>query len=56
MTGSVDKERAVDIAYLQFREAFDMVSHNILKLMTYELHGRTQGRWKIQWPIKLKRC
>lgn len=43
MTGSMDKGRAVDAAYLKFSKAFDMVSRNILraKLMIHELHGRT---------------
>ncbi|KAK4810486.1 hypothetical protein QYF61_004266 [Mycteria americana] len=39
MTGLVDEGRAVDIAYLDFRKAFDSVSHSILieKLMRYRL-------------------
>jgi len=38
MTGLVDKGRAVDIVYLDFSEAADIVSHNILidKLL---MHG-----------------
>lgn len=40
LTGSMDKERAVDVVYPEFSKAFNRVSHNILidKLMKYALH------------------
>ncbi|PKU44866.1 rna-directed dna polymerase from mobile element jockey- hypothetical protein [Limosa lapponica baueri] len=30
MTGWIDEERVVDVVYLDFREAFDTVSHSVL--------------------------
>lgn len=39
MSGLVDEERMVDGVYLDFRKAFDSISHNILKdkLVNYGL-------------------
>lgn len=34
MAGCVDEERAVDVAYLDFCQAFGLVSHNIFAGMT----------------------
>ena len=50
MTGSVDEGKAVDVIYLDFSEAFDIVSHNILvkKLLKYGLDKQTV-RWIENW-------
>ncbi|CAM4575965.1 unnamed protein product [Caretta caretta] len=46
ITGSVDEGKAVDLLFLDFSKAFDMVSHNILasKLKKYGL-----DEWTIRW-------
>jgi len=46
MTGWVDEGREVDVVYLDFSKAFDMVSHNILlgKLRKYGL-----DEWTVRW-------
>jgi len=46
MTGWVDEGRAVDVVYLDFRKAFDTVSHNILlgKLSKCGL-----DEWSVRW-------
>ncbi|CAM5153498.1 unnamed protein product [Eretmochelys imbricata] len=46
ITGSVDEEKAVDVLFLDFCKAFDMVSHSILasKLKKYGL-----DEWTIRW-------
>ena len=43
VTRSVDEGQAVDVVYLEFREAFDTVPHNILveKLAAHGLDGCT---------------
>ncbi|CAM4549155.1 unnamed protein product [Caretta caretta] len=46
ITGSVDEGKAVDVLFLDFSKAFDMVSHSILprKLNKYGL-----DEWTIRW-------
>ncbi|CAM5077028.1 unnamed protein product [Eretmochelys imbricata] len=46
ITGSVDDGKAVDVLFLDFRKAFDTVSHSILasKLKKYGL-----DEWTIRW-------
>ncbi|GAB0179383.1 mitochondrial enolase superfamily member 1 [Grus japonensis] len=47
VTGQVDEGRAVDILYLDYRKAFDTVSHKILieKLLMYELDVQWIENW-----------
>ncbi|CAM4578822.1 unnamed protein product [Lepidochelys olivacea] len=46
ITGSVDERKVVDVLFLDFRKAFDTVSHSILvsKLKKYGL-----DEWTIRW-------
>ena len=46
MTGWVDEGRAVDVVYLDFSKAFEVVSHDILlgKLRKYGL-----DEWSVRW-------
>lgn len=37
MMRMVDERRAVDVVYLNFRNAFSTVSHNTIKLKQYKL-------------------
>ncbi|KAM9591200.1 putative nicotine oxidoreductase isoform 2-T3 [Morphnus guianensis] len=58
MPGLVDEGRAVDIVYLDFRKAFDPVSHKILieKLLMYGLDEQTvrwTENWLNGWPQKM---
>jgi len=57
MTGSVDEGRAKDIVYLDFSNAFDMVSHNLLlgKLRKCGLDDRS-GRWIENWLKGRTQC
>ncbi|GAB0180808.1 mitochondrial enolase superfamily member 1 [Grus japonensis] len=50
VTRLVDEEKAVDVIYLDFSKAFDMVSHSILleKLVAHGLDGCT-----LRWVKKL---
>ncbi|CAM4613949.1 unnamed protein product [Caretta caretta] len=50
ITGSMDEGKAVDMLFLDFRKAFDMVSHSILvsKLKKYGL-DRCTTRWVESW-------
>ncbi|CAM4552992.1 unnamed protein product [Lepidochelys olivacea] len=50
ITGSVDEGKAVDVLFLDFSKAFDMVSHSILarKLRKYGLDEWTT-RWIESW-------
>ncbi|GAB0203831.1 mitochondrial enolase superfamily member 1 [Grus japonensis] len=54
VTCTVDEGKAVDVVYLDFRKAFDTVSHSILleKLAAYVLEGLTHHRVKklSGWP------
>ena len=49
----VDEETAVNISYLGFRKAFDIVSHNIFidKLIKYRL-----GKWTVTWTENWLNC
>ncbi|CAM5102818.1 unnamed protein product [Natator depressus] len=53
ITGSVDEGKAVDVLFLDFSKAFDMVSHSILasKLKKYEL-----DEWTIRWTESWLDC
>ena len=42
----VDKRRAVGIVYLDFRKAFDTVSHNIL---IDKVRRCGLGKWTVRW-------
>jgi len=46
MTGWVDEGRAVDVVYLDFRKAFDIVSHNIL---LGKLRKCGLDEWLVRW-------
>jgi len=46
MTGWVDEGRAVDVVYLDFSKAFDMVSHNIL---LGKLRKCGLDEWSVRW-------
>lgn len=46
VTTPVDKGRTIDIVYLDFCKAFDMVPHNIL-LSSFESDGF--NRWTVRW-------
>ncbi|CAM4580741.1 unnamed protein product, partial [Caretta caretta] len=48
ITGSVDEGKVVDVLFLDFSKAFDMVSHSILdsKLKKYGLN-----EWTIRWIV-----
>jgi len=46
LTGWVDEGRAVDVAYLDFRKTFDMVSHNIL---LGKLRKCGLDEWSVRW-------
>jgi len=46
MTGWVDEGRAVDVVYLDFSKAFDMVSHNIL---LGKLRKCGLDEWLVRW-------
>ena len=50
LAASVDKQRTMDIIYLDFCKAFDMVPHNLLvaTLERYRLDGWTV-RWLRDW-------
>lgn len=54
MTGLLDKGRAMDIAYLEFRKAFDPVSHKILteKLMKNGPDEQTEN-WTEDWDQRV---
>ncbi|CAM5112568.1 unnamed protein product [Eretmochelys imbricata] len=53
ITGSVDEGKAVDVLFLVFSKAFDMVSHSILasKLKKYGL-----DEWTIRWIESWRDC
>jgi len=46
MTGWIDEGRAVDVVYLDFSKAFDMVSHNIL---LGKLRKCGLDEWSVRW-------
>ncbi|MCQ4179445.1 hypothetical protein FK518_28250, partial [Klebsiella pneumoniae] len=50
VTNLVDEGKAVDVVYLDFSKAFDIISHSILleKLAAYGLDGRTL-HWVKNW-------
>ncbi|CAM4583584.1 unnamed protein product [Lepidochelys kempii] len=53
ITGSVDEGKAVDVMFLDFSKAFDMVSHSVLasKLKKYGL-----DEWTIRWIESWRDC
>ncbi|PKU41457.1 rna-directed dna polymerase from mobile element jockey- hypothetical protein [Limosa lapponica baueri] len=53
MTGLVDERRAKTVDYIDFRKAFDAVSHNILtdELMKYRL-----DKWTVRWTETWLNC
>lgn len=53
--GSAEKERAVDAVYLDFREAFDIVSHNIFVVTEVKYGAGHRVRWVVGWALGYNR-